>query len=93
MKFVKRAIYAQAVFFLSVGAYVASKHQNIATGLLDNLALVGFVLLLAWLITPRFRAYSSHDHDAGESFALRAGKLCNRALKRVKGLFATTSAD
>lgn len=61
---------------------VMSRGDHVSFGWMDNLLLLLFIPLLAWLISSRNR--SAHD-ETGQSFALRLGQTCKRALRRLKG--------
>lgn len=80
-------IFMQIAVSLGVAAWVIQSRQHIGAGALDKIALILFVLLLAWLLVPNFPVDGGEHEDLRESFALRCGKACNRALKRLKSVF------
>jgi hypothetical protein len=83
------AITLPIIGFVAVPAYMRAPDTDLY-GWLDFTALGLFCLLLAWLTSDGPR---SAEGRADQGFALRLGKACNRALKRCKGLWRSTSAD
>lgn len=61
---------------------VLSRGGNVSFGWMDNLLFLLFIPLLAWLISSRNRPAQD---ETGQSFALRLGQACKRALSRLKG--------
>lgn len=61
---------------------VMSRGDHQSFGWMDNLLLLLFIPLLAWLISSRD---SPSKDEPCQSFALRLGKACKRTLRRLKG--------
>ena len=55
-----------------------------ATGWLDHLALILFLCLLWWLLSPGVRRHSGHE-GAGDGFAFRFGKALGSVLGTRRG--------
>lgn len=66
---------------IMMGAIVIQRYDTERWGWLDFTAIAASLLLMAWLISGRDRA---SDDEPGESFALRLGKACKRALSGLK---------
>lgn len=68
---------------IGMGIAVAwSRLGNMPLNWMDYSAIAVFLLLLCWCLTPR--RHRGAGDDSGDSFALRLGKLCKRALGRPK---------
>jgi len=61
---------------------VTSRGGHTSFGWMDTLLFLLFIPLLAWLISNGDR---TPKDETGDSFALRLGQACKRALGRLKG--------
>jgi|GEM_PF-6883078 len=53
----------------------------------DTLALIVWVLLISWCLTPSLRLNDGGLDDTSNSLALRLGKRTKRTLRSLKSLF------
>lgn len=69
---------------ITAGYWISGDKYRFEWEPMDTIATGVFILLLSWLLLPRFRLDDSHLDDSTNSFALRLGKLTKRSLRRLK---------